>query len=599
MSRPSNRNSASARLSNIACHTLLVLGVSALYASSAFALSLIGQTSPEEDKSVIAWMVKKDSNDYSPARLQEYVQETDASALAANIDTNALVLSRMLGKTADPQQSLTFVEILVAKSPPYAQHTEIVLLKARLMLKLKDDKAARALIRARWSDEELALSCKREEYLEFCAPNVRAWISGGEIPKVELPAVAAKAIFDARSPCSNTEFLRPNALESVLLSGSMSLPQLARIRVREAWPLIIDGCDGTIQSSESLSAAYGENILRNEYQSAMASVSVERPSALLLFGDSLPLPRSECDFEQASDCSKTKPLTKLSAQRIAQRLSQLNQNLSADTGECINLPEAERERLNSLEAELSAAVEKIMAKKPTRTAAQRLAAIDTLLNNSLSGLDYEMHHLLAKPLVQLAASEPEAAIAVQKKLIAAIGIKASEVHLTQLARLQLIAREPTAAVSSLKQALNLSYDSDTAALLALLEAVQAGARPAFFATPKRPWTYKPVGLDEEDTELSDQDLVYLGALPNSVLKEYRVRRDWNRVLDSAAKLALWSSNERQPKLSLSGTWHGKTFKVGEFELPWPDAFAIADIDAETLTDGQRLKLFEALGITTR
>ena len=492
-------------------------------------------------------------------------------------------------------------------------------------MQLKQFDAARALILARWDEKDLALSCDPKRsglgemmsqwmgtnqgwldekgMLQVCAPSVRAWLESGKPPTVELPAIKALRVFDPRSQCAQVSFEMPNPLEAALLKGHMSAVELAKLRVRQAWPKLMEGCESyESQSSESLSAAYGQNILRNEYQSALASVSVQRPTSLLLFGDTLPLPSTECDFDQAPDCSKTKPLTTLSAQRIAQRLSKLNSNLTADVGQCTNTPEAERERLEALEKTLTSAVEKIMS-KPAQTAAQRLAAIDKLLDNSLSGLGYELHQMLAKPLLQLAATEPKGAIAAQKKLIAALGMKAGETHWTQLARLQLTGRQADDAANSLKMALSLDYDSKTAAMLALLEAVQAGARPPFFQTPKRPWTHE-VELFLLDEGQSDLDLVYLGALPNTVIEEFRVRQDWNRVLRAGAFAALdFDADEESEnsgpaaKLALSGKWQGQSFQVGGWQLPWPDTFSVPEMEAKSLGEQERAKLFAALGIT--
>lgn len=585
----------------------------------AHALSLVD--SAETDTSLMHWLSKQSKYELTAEQVGAFVSTTSAEALTNDVEVNLATIASISDFHKDLAPMLAVLDQLATKAPIYARSSKFVITKARLLLVQKQFDTARAVILARWDQQALSSVCTPDDPEQafqpysgdpaqeqlLCTPRVRAWLSTGKLVPSEWPKIEGPALYDARAQCAVAFPEESNAIETALDSGQLSPVERAKLSIRKAWPVFLAGCS-TFQfdTSQHLGAAYGDNVLRDEYQSALASVSVERPSSLLLFGESLPLPRTECDFDRAPDCSQTKALSKLTAQRFAQRLNELNYNLTAESGQCVEVPKAEQQRREALVETLKAAIEQIMAAKPARTDSQRLAALDKLLDTSLSGLDYEMHTLLAEPLVKLAKTDANGAVAVQKKLIAALGIKASDTHWSHLAILQLMARDPRSAAVSLKEGLRLDYDSDTASTLALLEAVQAGARPDFFASPKRPWTLpttyaQQVFIEEFTANPLNQDLVYLGTLPSHATKDYLIRRDWQKVLAAASALAQFGDTDEMhlelPKLKLSGSWRDDSFIVGTITLPWPDAFALEGGQAKQLTMEERSKLFKALGVS--
>ena len=556
--------------------------------------------------SLRGWAVRH--NAYSkPAEIQKKADQLSIDVLAKNIDTDAHFLTMVTQISDESAAWLALMDSLAARVPEYAKSPAISLARGSLHLKLAQLESARALLKPLLAAPGCKSTDESIDIAGICTPIVSAWLETGKVQAIGLHTILkVSAMADARSSCSSTQD-QSLALTLALLGASLDKPTAARFAIRAAWPDLVAGCDGVAGSiREAIQQAYPANELKLAYAGALASVDVASPRSLLLFGEDLPLPLQECDFEKAANCSVGKALGKLTAGRIAQRLQLLSPEFNYQFGLCKNTSESEQERINALAKAFKTGVS--VAVK--LAVVPRAAALKSLLTAQFRPLGSRLNYLLADSVGELAKLDAAAALAVQQALIELLGTDASSYTWEKLAHLQLEAKQPQAALLSLQQALRLDYSSQTARLEATLSAILSGAEIAppyeFDMDVARPWIFT---AGPEIFESDDAEAMILAMLNAAQRNERQVKKRWLKVLSFAARLVgdeveirylEEEFSDESPATTLKGRWFDNHIVLEGVQLPWPDQFAIeADGPSEApqaISNAERTAIFKGFSI---
>jgi hypothetical protein len=556
--------------------------------------------SPAEEESYAVFWELPEKSEIPPFSAQhaEFIRAKIASDPKSLRIDDVLSLSLMASAWRSPAAVKDLLDYVATLSSEFANTAELSEARARLALELGQLEASRTLyqlvLSQRQSDGEL--ECEEDEQ-GLCDPRVRHWITTGSVPTDIETQLGLPAVFDERriTECRDWDTSGLNIAQIMAIDANPL--KRAHKNLRIAWAQTLLGCRSAIDDALEV---YTEAQLQQAVAEAKASLNLSKPYAFFTLGVNFPLPRQECDFTAASDCSIGKPLTPDTAQRLLGLFSEMSYKFKFEISQCVDTPEGEWERREALEKTFQAAVQSAL-KKPM---AERLVALRSLLRLELKHVNVQSDWVGV--LDKLGDEDGEAAISLASEVLDYYRHDAdlSDDLELKLAELYARADDLPSALALVERGLARSYSTRLAQAGAELRALSHASNRATELVPSkvtRPWVYGQDGMPFEP--MSDNQAKFLTMADRKV---FLAVQSWTKVLGFLAteteyrQYVLEEFREECGESCFAGVrQQGREllFPGLNTPLPLPDALCLVDCEKPyPLNDNELKARLKELGI---